>query len=165
MLETRLNGTRYSVEFYLNDKDLETDFSRDAKSCQPTCDQQFPTFREKDYTNHLIEQYLQYQPVELVQYVKEFDFQFSDITDEEMTFFIDMLLDSRDVYSQHKFNVGKTRQKFHVMLKQNVELKRQRSSEVPLHFVGKTGETFNSVKECRHYSRNGRRWRNGIIIC
>ena len=55
-------------------KDLETDFTRDAKSCPPTCDEQFPTFREKDYNNHLIEHYLQYQPQEFVQYVKEFYF-------------------------------------------------------------------------------------------
>ena len=97
---------RYSEEFYLNDKDLETDFTRDAKSCQPPCDEQFPTFREKDYNNQLIEHYLQYQPKELVQYAKEFDFQFSDITDEEMNLLIDMLIDSRDVYSQHKFDAG-----------------------------------------------------------
>ena len=103
---------RYSEEFYLNDKDLETDFTRDAKSCQPTCDEQFPTFREKDYNNQLIEHYLQYQPKELVQYLKEFDFRFSDITDEEMTLLIDMLIDSRDVYSQHKFDVGKTVKSF-----------------------------------------------------
>ena len=57
---------RFSEEFYLNDKDLETDFTRDAKPCQPTCDEQFPTFREKDYNNHLIEHYLQYQPKELL---------------------------------------------------------------------------------------------------
>ena len=30
---------RYSEEFYLNDEDLETDFTRDAKSCQPTSDE------------------------------------------------------------------------------------------------------------------------------
>ena len=120
---------RYSAEFYLNDKDLETHFTRDAKSCQPACDEQFPTFREKDYNNQLIEHYLQYQPKELVQYVKEFDFQFSDITDADMTLRIDMLIDSRDVYSQHKFNVCKTRQKFHVTLKPNVELKRQRPTK------------------------------------
>ena len=90
---------RYNEEFYLNDKDFETDFTRDAKSCQPTYDEQFPNFREKDYNNQLIEHYLQYQPKELVQYVKEFDFQFFDVTDEEMTLLIDMLVDSRDVYS------------------------------------------------------------------
>ena len=103
---------RYSEEFYLNYKELETDFNRDAKSCQPTCDEQFPTFREKDYNNQLIGHHLQYQPKELVQYVKEFDFQFSDITDEEMTLLIDMLIVSRDVYSQHKFDVCKTVKSF-----------------------------------------------------
>ena len=44
-----------------------------------------------------------------------------------------MLVDAREVYSQHKFDVGKTRQKFHVTLKPNLELKRQRPSKVPLH--------------------------------
>ena len=31
---------RYSEEFYLNDRDLEKDFTRDAKSYQPTCHEQ-----------------------------------------------------------------------------------------------------------------------------
>ena len=44
---------RYIEDFYLRDRDLETDFSRDAKYCQPTCDEQIPTFWEKDYNNHL----------------------------------------------------------------------------------------------------------------
>ena len=38
---------------------------------------------------------------------------------------IGMLVRARDVYSQHKFDVGKTRQKFHVTLKPNVEQKKQ----------------------------------------
>ena len=66
-------------------------------------------------------------------YVKEFDFQYSDITDGEMTLLIDMLAGVCDVYSQHKFDMGKTRQKFHVVLKPKVELNRQRRGEVPLH--------------------------------
>ena len=136
----------------MNDKDLETDFTRDAKSCQPTCHEQFPTFREKDYNNQLIEHYLQHQPKELVQYVKEFDVQFSkslnkDITDEEMTLLIDMLIDSRDVYSQHKFGVGKTRQNFHVKLKPNVELKRQRPSKVPLQLIEKLKKLLTQLKD------------------
>ena len=137
----------YSEEFYLKDKDLETDFTRDAKSCQPTCDDRFPTFREKDYNNQLIENYLQYQPKELVQYAKEFDFQFSDITDEEMTLLIDMLIDSKGVYSQHKFDVGKTRQKFHVTLKPNVELKRRRPSKVPLQLKEKLEKILTQLKD------------------
>ena len=43
-----------------------------------------------------------------------------------------MLLDSRVVYSRHKFDVGKTRQKFHVTLKPKAEFRRQRPSKVPL---------------------------------
>ena len=125
----------------MNGKDLETDFTRDAKSCQPTCDEQFPTFREKDYKIQLIEHYLHYHPKELVQYVKEFDFQFSDITDEEVTLLIDMLIDSKDVYSQHKFDVGKIRQKFHV------ELKRQRPSKVPPHLKEKLEKLLTQLKD------------------
>ena len=88
---------RYSEEFHLDEKDLETDFTKDSKSCQPPCDEQFSILREKDLNNRLIEHYLQYQPKELVDYIKEFEFQYSHITDEEMTHLIVVLLDSRDV--------------------------------------------------------------------
>ena len=81
---------RYSEEFLLEDRELETNFTKDSKSCQPTCDEQFPVLREKDHNNRLIDHYLQYQPKELITYVKEFDFQYSDITDEEMVLLIDM---------------------------------------------------------------------------
>ena len=68
---------------------------------------------EKDLNNRLIDHSLQHQPKELINYVKEFEFQCSDFTDEEMILLIDLLVDERDVYSQHKFDVGETRQKFH----------------------------------------------------
>ena len=61
----------------------------------------------------------------LINCVKEFDFQHPDITDEGLILLIDMLVDATDVYSQNKFDVGKTRQKFHITLKPNVELKPQ----------------------------------------
>ena len=138
---------RYSEEFLLENRESETDFTKDSKSCQPTCDEQFPVLREKDQDNRLIDHYLQYQPKELINYVKEFDFQYSDITDEEMVLLIDMLVDARDVYSQHKFDVGKTRQKFHVTLKPNVELKRQRPSKVPLHLKEKLERLLTQLKD------------------
>ena len=138
---------RYSEEFLLEDRELETDFTKDSKSCQPTCDEQFPVLREKDHNNRLIDHYLQYQPKELINYVKEFNFQYSDITDEEMVLLIDMLVDARDVYSQHKFDVGKTRQNFHVTLKPHVELKRQRPSKVPLHLKEKLEKLLTQLKD------------------
>ena len=138
---------RYSEEFHLNERKLETDFTSDAKSCQPDCDEQFPILRPKEQNEALIELYLQYQPKELIDYVKQFDFQYSDITDNEMPLLIDMLIDSKDVYSLHKFDVGKTRQKFHVTLKPNVELKRQRASKVPLHLKDKLEKLLTQLKD------------------
>ena len=35
---------RYSEEFHFNEKELETNFTSDPKSCQPDCDEQFPRF-------------------------------------------------------------------------------------------------------------------------
>ena len=58
-----------------------------------------------------------------------------------------MLVDARDVYSQHKFDVGKTRQKFHVTLKPNVQLKRQRPSKVPLHLIEKLEKPLTQLKD------------------
>ena len=64
-----------------------------------------------------------------------------------MTLLIDMLIDSRDVYSKHKFDVGKTRQKFHVTLKPNIELKKQRPSRVPLHLKEKLEKLLTQLKD------------------
>ena len=131
----------------MNERDLETDFTSDAKSCQPVCDKQFPVLRPKEQNEALIEHYHQFQPKELHDYVKHFNFQYSDITDNEMTLLIDMLIDSKDVYSLHKSIVGKTRQKFHVTLKPNVELKRQRGSKVPLHLIDKLEKLLTQLKD------------------
>ena len=124
---------RYTEGFFLENRELETDFTKDSKTCQPTCDEQFPVLREKDHNNRLIDHHLQYQPKQLINYIKDFDFQYSDITDEGMILLIDLLAEARNVNSQHKFDLGKTRQKFHVTLKPKAELKRQRPSKVPLH--------------------------------
>ena len=64
-----------------------------------------------------------------------------------MVLLIDMIVDARDVYSQHKFDVGKTRQSFHVTLKPNVELKRQRPSKVPLHLREKLEKLLTQLKD------------------
>ena len=55
-----------------------------------------------------------------------------------MVLLIDMLVDARDVYSQHKF---------HVTLKPNVELKRQRPSKVPLHLKEKLEKLLTQLKD------------------
>ena len=111
------------------------------------CDEQFPVLREKDHNERLNDHYLQHQPKQIINYVKEFNFQYSNISYEEMILLIDMLVDARDVYSQQKFDVGKTRRKFHVTLKPNVELKRQQPSKVPLHLKEKLKKLLTQIKD------------------
>ena len=124
---------KYSEEFLLENRELETDFTQDSKSCQPTCDEQLSVLRAKDHKNRLIDPYLHCHSKELTNYVKECDFRYSDITHEEMILLIDQSVDARVVYSQHKFDFRNTRQKFQITLKPNVQLKRQRPGKVPLH--------------------------------
>ena len=64
-----------------------------------------------------------------------------------MTLLIDMLIDSKEVYSLHKFDVGKTRRKFHVTLKPNVGLKHQQASKVPLHLEDKLEKLLTQLKD------------------
>ena len=154
----------------MNERELETDFISDAKSCQPDCDEQFPILRPKRQNKAPIEHYLQYQSKELIDYVKQFNFQYSDITDSEMTVLLDMLIESSDMYSLHKFDVGKTRQKFHVTLKLNVELKRQRANKVPLLLKDKLEELLTQLKdadiirELRDNDKMGSLFVNPIIL-
>ena len=113
---------RYSEGFHLKIGEMESDFTSDAKNCQPVCE--FPILRPKEQNESPIEYYFQYQLKQLVEYIKQFHFQHSDITDIDMTLLIDMLMDWKDVNSLHKFDVGNSRRKINVTLKPNVELKR-----------------------------------------
>ena len=58
-----------------------------------------------------------------------------------------MLVDARDVSSQHKLDLGKTRHKFHVTLKPDVELKEQGTSKVPLHLKEKLEKLLTQLKD------------------
>ena len=64
-----------------------------------------------------------------------------------MIFLIDVLVDTRDVYSQHKFDVGKTRQKFQVTLKPNAELKKQQLNNVPVHIKKALEKLLTQLKD------------------
>ena len=69
---------QFSEEFHLNERELETDLASDAICCHPDCDEQFPILCPNEQNEALIEHYLQYQPKELIDYVKQFDCQYSD---------------------------------------------------------------------------------------
>ena len=58
-----------------------------------------------------------------------------------------LIVDAPDVYSQHKFDVGKAGQKFHVTLKPNVELKQQQLIKVPSHLKKKLEKLLTQLKD------------------
>ena len=69
-----------------------------------------------------------------------------------MILLIDILVDARDVYSQHKIVLVKTRQKFHATLKSNVQLKRQRPSKVLLLLKEKLQKTIHTIRRRGYHS-------------
>ena len=91
----------YTNEWIKEQDELETDFTRGSKSCQPRCREQFPTLRPKQMNDDLIDYYLQNQSKDIKKFIKQIDFRYTDLEDEELITFIDMIIDSRDVYSQH----------------------------------------------------------------
>ena len=60
-----------------------------------------------------------------------------------------MLGDARDADSQQKFDGGKTRQKLHVTLEPNVQLKRQGASKYTLHLKKKLGKQLTQLKDAK----------------
>ena len=108
---------------------------------------QFPILRSKQLNDELIDHYLQYQSEDIKNLIKKFDFRYTGLEDEELATLIDMIIDSRDVYSQNKFDIGQTRQKFLVTLKPNSEHRKQRPSKCPLHLKDKQEELFGQLED------------------
>ena len=54
--------------------ELDTDFTKDSKSCQPPCTEQFFTLRSKQLNDYLIDYYLQYQSEDIKDLIRQFDF-------------------------------------------------------------------------------------------
>ena len=137
----------YTNEWTKERDELETDFTKDSKSCQPPCTEQFPMLRPKQLKDNIFDDYLQYQTQDIRNFIKQFDFRYTDLEDDELVTLIDMIIDSRDVYSQHKFNISQMKQKFHVTLKPNSELRKQRPSKCPLHLKDKLEKLLGQLQD------------------
>ena len=92
----------YTNEWTREWDELETEFTRDSKSYQPPCTEQFPILRLKHPNDDLIDYYLQYQSPDIKNLIEQFDFQCTDLEDEELVILIDMIIKSRKVYSNQR---------------------------------------------------------------
>ena len=125
-----------------NDAEIATDFSNDAKTlCKPNNSEQFPKFGTNEQNHFIIHEVVQegldtrpkYASRNYANYIenlKKFDFTQSDLTDDEIRVLLKVLLVDEDAYSHHKYDVSRTKQKFHIPLERIAGLK----SNVPAKF-------------------------------
>ena len=83
---------------------------------------------------------------------------------------METLVHNKDVYSQHKYDVGKIKEKFNVKLLPNVTLSKQRPSKVPLHYQEKLENLLDQlcktgiIREIGNENEMGSEFINPIII-
>ena len=132
------------VEKCKSEDDIATDFSKEAKKiCQPKSREQFPIFRSKYQVKELIDKFTtsvhagQNTHFNKTEFLQKFDFTQTDLTENEFFRLADILLTDNDVYSHHKYDIGRTKQQFNIPLIKNAEFKKQRPSKVPFHLRDK----------------------------
>ena len=65
-----------------------------------------------------------------VKFLSDFDFTQSDKSDDEFVDLNQMLIEDQDVYSHHKYDIGKTKHKFHIPLKKDERTQRSKNDDL-----------------------------------
>ena len=95
---------------------------------------------------------LPYTP-ENQQFIKKFNFEFSDLTDNEYVNLCNILINNQHCYAKHRNDVGKVSTPFRIKIKENFKLQTQRPSKVPLHYRDRLNklllelEKYNIIKQ------------------
>ena len=76
-----------------------------------------------------------------------FNFQHSQLTQNEFEKLADLLLKYPKVYATSKFDVGKINSPLHLSLKPDAVFKKQRASKVPIHLHGKVNRLFDILEQ------------------
>ena len=76
-----------------------------------------------------------------------FNFQHSQITQEELEQLADLLLKYPKVYATSKFDVGKKTSPFCLPLKTDAVFKKQRARKVPIHLQDKVHQFFKIIEQ------------------
>ena len=72
--------------------------------------------------------------IENLQFIKKFNFEYSDLTDSEYAQLCNILVTNQNCYAKHKNDVGKISTPFRIRVKDNCKLQTQRPSKVPIHY-------------------------------
>ena len=151
------------VKVCKNENEIATDFSNDAKNlCRPPLKEQFKNYRNKEQYDRLIaflvnETFIQYSSIDkdnsstlkkietTIKFLSDFDFTQSDISDDEFAGLIQMLIEDQNVNSYHKFDIGKTKHKYHIPLKKDATFKKQQPSIIPVHLRYKLDKLMDEL--------------------
>ena len=111
------------VEKCKSEDDIATDFSKEAKRiCQTKSREQFPIFRSAYQVKELIDKFTtsvnagQNTHFNKTEFIQKFDFTQTDLTENEFFRLSDILLTDNDVYSHHKYDIGRTKEQFNIPL-------------------------------------------------
>ena len=87
------------------------------------------------------------------QFIKKFNFEYSDLTDTEYVNLCNILINNQHCYAKHKNDVGKISTPFRIRIKDNCKLHTQRPSKVPIHYRDRLNkllqelEKYNIIKQ------------------
>ena len=87
------------------------------------------------------------------QFIKKFNFEYSDLTDTEYVNLCNILINNQHYYAKHKNDVGKISTTFRIRIKEICKLQTQRPSKVPLHYRDRLNklltelEKYNIIKQ------------------
>ena len=127
---TEIDSPNKLFEMAVTQSKLATGLSNEVKSLQPrmpklACDTKQKQLNEKFSS--------EFNPIEQKN-LKNFHKSESDITHSELQYLLRVLIENNDGFSKFTYDVGKITQEFHVKLKNDAELRKQRPSKVPLHY-------------------------------
>ena len=126
-----------------DEKELATDFSTEAKElCRPRVNDQFPKFKDKLQSSRIINKAVSDFVIKqnrntgqdreyLEKFLDNFDFTQSDLTDDGLFELIEIQVQDNDVYSHHKYDIGRTKHKFHLPLKKDATFKSNDQAKYP----------------------------------
>ena len=87
------------------------------------------------------------------QFIKKFNFQYSDLIDTEYVNLCNILMNNQHCYAKHKNDLGKTSTPFKIRIKENCKLQTQRPSKVLIHYRDRLNklltelEKYNIIKQ------------------
>ena len=124
----------------INDKALQLPIPSVTGNLRPS-DKNIKGFRPLPYT------------AENQQFIKKFNFEYSDLTDNEYVNLCNLLINNQHCYAKHRNDVGKISTPFRIRIKENCKLQTQRPSKVPIHYRDRLNrllielEKYNIIKQ------------------